>query len=562
MSTTPHSGLQTLDYLAVVGYLAFTVWIVHVSSRKQSTTDDFFLAGRRMPWLAVGLSIMATLLSTITYLGSPGEMIAYGVAYFAGYLAIPIVALVVVKVWIPFFMRLHLTSAYEYLERRFDYRARLLGGLLFLLLRLGWMSVVVYTASLAMVEMAREPWTAAVSWLGLSGSAAPLYALIAVVGIAATIYTCLGGMRAVIWTDVVQAVMLFGGVFLIIGYVAWVSGTGPVTWWQRASEASPRHMTPILFSTDISVRTTVVNSIMSILFWNLCTHVCDQVVLQRYFTTSSLKAARNSFLVNIVTNISIGLLLSLSGLALLYFYLEHPDYLPEGMSPFSQADKVMPYFYSHQLAAGFGGLILASFLCDAMQTVVSGVNSIAAIATKDVIERVWPDAKSNDLTLARWVTIGVGGVTTVMAVYVAYFNAGHPELRIFDLLPRMFNMFLGPLAALFLIGMFVRRATARVAIGAVLAALLASFVWSWWAQLPTMFEKLYLPGLADAWRSILGVDADGRNKQPTIFLAVGAPCLAGLAAAWLMSLVFGSDDHPGVDYTWKRTMLRPPQEVE
>src|SRR5262245_30586873 len=99
-------GLQWLDYAAVVGYMLVTFWIVYRSSRKQDDTEDFFLGGRSMPWLAVGLSIMATLLSTNTYLGAPGEMIKYGPAYFIGYLAYPLTTAVVLCLWIPFFMRL------------------------------------------------------------------------------------------------------------------------------------------------------------------------------------------------------------------------------------------------------------------------------------------------------------------------------------------------------------------------------------------------------------------------------------------------------------------------
>ena len=102
------SGLELLDYLAVAAYLAVTLAILYRAGRKQHDTEDFFLGGRSMPWLAVGLSIMATLLSTNTYLGAPGEMIRYGPAYFFGFLAYPLAALIVLTLWIPFFMRLRL----------------------------------------------------------------------------------------------------------------------------------------------------------------------------------------------------------------------------------------------------------------------------------------------------------------------------------------------------------------------------------------------------------------------------------------------------------------------
>lgn len=554
-----HSGLQVLDYLAVLAYLLVTAGIAYWSSRKQADTEDFFLGGRRMPWFAVGLSIMATLLSTITYLGSPGEMIRYGIAYFAGYLSIPLVALIVIYLWIPFFMRLRMTSAYEYLENRFDYRVRLIAGLLFLFLRLGWMSMVVYTASMAMVQMTREPLYRLTDALGFTEpSTASLYLLIAVTGVAATAYTCLGGMRAVIWTDVLQSFMLFGGVFVIIIYVIAVTGTGPGTWWVRASQASAEHTRPVIFSTDITVRNTVVWTLLSIFFWNICTHCSDQVVLQRYFTTKSHAAARNSFITNVISMVAIGLLLSLSGLALLYFYLEYPQLLPEDMDPVKQADKVMPYFYAHQLPVGLGGLILASFLCDAMQTLVSGVNSISAIATKDVFDRLYAGKKRgiSELTLARMTTVLVGLISTVLAALVAR-SALQSTLNIMDLLPRTFNMFLGPLASLFMIGMFFPKARARTAINAVILCMLFSFCWSWWSEIPHWLNALGLDSLASRWIGILGVDDAGLPRRPTIMLGIAAPCVLGVCLGAFFSLFESSGDHPGRKFTWWATMRRP-----
>ena len=172
-------GLETLDYAAVLAYLALLFHRLPFQP-PAGRHRDFFLGGRRMPWFAVGLSIMATLLSTNTYLGAPGEIIKYGPAYLLGILAYPVAAVIVIYLWIPFFMHFRLTSAYEYLERRFDRRARLLGGLLFLGLRLGWMSMVVYTASMAMVTMVSGLLTAVANFLGASH---PIYPVIAAVGL-------------------------------------------------------------------------------------------------------------------------------------------------------------------------------------------------------------------------------------------------------------------------------------------------------------------------------------------------------------------------------------------
>ncbi len=534
----PHAGLNAYDFLAVGGYLLVTMLIVWWSSRKQHDTEDFFLGGRRMPWLAVGLSMMATLLSTITYLGSPGEMIKNGIGWFTGYLAIPVAMVVVLLVWIPFFMRLKMTSAYEYLEQRFDWRARLLAGVLFLLLRLGWIAMVVYTASMAMVAMASEHLDWLLNAVGLAGTVSPIHAVIAVVGVAATIYTCLGGMRAVIWTDVLQAFMLFGGVFLIIFYVIWATGTGPVEWWAKAREASDTHVSPIWFSFDPTVRVTLVTAMLQLFFWTICTHSADQVVLQRYFTTASLPAARWTYITNTLSSVAIAILLSLSGLALLYFYLEHPNYLPEGLTAKSNPDKVMPYFYAHQFGYGMGGLILVSFLCDAMQTLVSGVNSISAIATKDVFQRIRSAGGGNggltELGLARILTVGVGLLATALALVLAW-SQTHSDRNIVDLMPRTFNMFLGPLASLFVMGMFLPRVTARTAVLATLGAVAGSVLWSWWPEIT------------------------GSAARPTITLAIGLPYLGGFVLAALLSLVLDSGkDHPGRAFTWRAVMRLPP----
>ncbi|HEX3655098.1 MAG TPA: hypothetical protein VHV55_04800 [Pirellulales bacterium] len=545
----PHAGLSWPDYAAVGGYLLLTLGIVAWSSRRQKNTEDFFLGGRRMPSIAVGLSIMATLLSTITYLGLPGEVVKNGIAIFAGYLAYPFAMAFILLLLVPFFMRLRMTSAYEYLQRRFDYRARLLGGLLFLLLRLGWISVVVYTASLALVEMTHGPLVALLDKTMLAGCE-PLYCVIVAVGLASTVYACMGGMRAVIWTDVLQSFMLFGGAGLIVGYVMWTTGAGPSQWWDRASQFSSGHTSPPWFSFDPTVRITVFTSIIMSFTWNICTHGSDQVVLQRYFTTDSLASASKSYIVSVVSQIGIGFLLALSGLALLYFYLENPHHLPEGMSALESADKVMPHFYAHQLPVGLGGLILASFLCDAMQTLVSGVNSITAVATQDLLDRS-SDAPGGqkELAFARLLTLGVGLVVTFLACGVAMM-AMESKLNIIDLNQRSFNMFLGPLGALFFIGMFLPRCTSRSAVPATVLGVMVALTWSYWHELCLAATHVLPSPAADV--------VQGWSRHvPSMALAVAVPCLATFVIAAVLGQIVDSREHAGRDYSWRAVMRRP-----
>jgi len=368
-----------------------------------------------------------------------------------------------------------------------------------------------------------------------------LYWIIVSVGLSATVYGSLGGFRAAIWNDVLQSVMLFGGTVVTLGYVVWTTGTGPVEWWNIAAENSAAHTKPILFSLDPTVRMTIFTAALLNFFWVICTHGSDQVVLQRYFSTTSLKSARRSYLVAAVTDVKIGVLLALCGLALLAFYLQHPAYLPEGVFVaenghviVKQGDKVLPHFFAHQLPAGIGGVILAVLVCGVMQILVSGVNSISAVFAGDLYGRLRPDRKPilTDVGFARFLSVAVGTIVTSLAIGVAYL-AQHSGRNIIDLMAPAFNMFLGPLASLFLIGMFLK-CDGRVVKIAVACSVVISFLWSYW-------QILF-----------------GTSYQPTITLTTAVPYLASfMIAAFVSRFVRLSADNPGLEYTWTAIMRRP-----
>jgi SSS family solute:Na+ symporter len=373
------------------------------------------------------------------------------------------------------------------------------------------------------------------------------------------VYASVGGIKAVIWTDVLQAVMLFGGVGVIIAYTMWSEGTGPAAWWRTISADAGSPQLLWVGNFDVAERTTVLWALCSIVAWHSCTHCCDQVALQRYFTTTSATAARRSFVVSLVSSMVIGALLAVSGLALRYYYMRHPGSLEAGMTSASGAEKLMPRFFADVLPAGFGGLILVSFLCDALQTLGSGVNSIAAIISRDTAQH-GGGAEAGRIRFARLSTLFVGGMTTILAVVAAYL-ASHSGSTIIDMLPKMFNMFLGPLAVLFMIGMFYSRATPGLAIIVVLLTQLVSTTWSWWTEIAGLLARLGLQSAADAWISVFGkmVDAQGHEvlRKPSVMLAIFAPVVFGLVLGAVVSALFGRRDHPGVAYTWKSVLSRP-----
>jgi len=521
------SGLKWLDFVAIVAYLLVTFGIAVWFGRKQKSTEDFFVGGRRVPWFAVGLSILATLFSTLTYLSTPGEVIKHGIGFFCGYLAIPLSALVITRLWIPFYMRLGLTSAYEYLERRFSPLIRTIGASLFLLLRLGWMSMVVFAASTAL-DQVKGP--------DLKILPGPdLYWWIFAVGIVAAVYTAIGGIQAMIWTDVLQCLLLLAGTLMVISAVVLTTGTGPVQWWNLVSQERAGHTAPPVFSWDLTVRVTIVTAIINRFFWDICTHGSDQVVLQRYFSTPSLKAARRSYLISIGTDVLMVGLLAICGFALLAFYLSRPERLPNGWTLSESADRLFPHFLSSQLPAGCAGLVMSAFLCDAIQTLEAGVNAVTAVISTDLVPRHQTAEQSlTSLRVVRLLSIVITLSISGLALGVAHLATSH-HLTIIDMMPRFFNLFVGPLAALFMVGMFLPRCTGRSVSLGVSLGIVVSILWSW------------------------GQDLFGLEKSPTILMAIALPCTTTFVSSALLScFVETGREHPGLRYTWWAVVQEPP----
>ena len=205
--------LHFADHVVLAVYLAAMMFLGWRLARGQQTEEEYFLGGRRLPWFAVGVSIIASLLSSITYLASPGIVWRFGFGGFVSSLfAIPLDMILILLLAIPFFVRFKFTTAYEYLEHRYDLSVRLLGATMFLLFVTVLMGVIVLVSSRALAV----------------ATGLPLVVIIGVIGVVATVYTMMGGIRAVVWTDVIQVALLVGGGLFTVGYVAWVTGSGPL----------------------------------------------------------------------------------------------------------------------------------------------------------------------------------------------------------------------------------------------------------------------------------------------------------------------------------------------
>ncbi len=454
------AGLHPIDYGIVFCYMLGMLGMGWYLSRKQVTIEDFFVAGRKMPWLATGMSMIATLMSTLSYLGAPGEMIKHGVAQFIGILALPFVFIIVWTLWVPFFMRLRLTSAYEYLEMRFGPGARLLGVILYLYMRFLWMGAVIYSASIAIAHITQDTAPGAIAALTggmiLFDAQSWFYFVLISTGVVSTAYTVLGGISAVIWTDVVQMIVLFLGAVVTLIVVAAKTGTGPLVWWREVTSIS--HEIPPLARWDLSERNTILWALCGTFFWHVCTHASDQVALQRYFSNANVAAARKTAMVGIFLDITMQTLLGMVGAALLVYYLRNPTELPAGVITPTAAgfsDRIFPHFISYGLPVGISGFVIAAIFAVAQSSIDSGINSTTSVIMIDLVRkyRHTPATEARDLRLAQILTLVIGLIVTVMGILL---SLAPKDYNLIDLQLKSFNCVLGPLGAMFMAGMLLR----------------------------------------------------------------------------------------------------------
>ena len=431
-------GFGPLDYGVLAVYLGSLVAMGFYFSRREKTTNDFFLGGHRIPWWAAGMSIFGTQLSAITFMAIPGKAYHTNWVYFLGNMMIVAVAPVIVYLYLPFFRRLNVTTAYEYLERRFNLATRWLGSAAFVLFQLGRMGIVLYLPAAALHTV----------------TGMPVYLCIVLMGVLATLYTVLGGIEAVIWTDVLQVFVLLGGALLALVIVALKVDGGVATIVGEAYAADK--LRAANFSWDIAT-TALWVVLLGKPFEVLVSYSADQTVVQRYLTTSDEKAAARGIWTNAVLTIPASIIFFGVGTALWAFYKSHPVML----NPTGKIDEIFPWFIAQQLPTGVAGLVIAGLFAAAMSSLDSSLNSMATAITTDFYRRARPEAPDRRcLSLARWLTVALGIVGTALALYMAYLDS----TSMWDQYSKIIGLFGGGLAGLFAVGIFTRRTTATGAI--------------------------------------------------------------------------------------------------
>jgi len=423
-------------------------------ARRNKNTNDFFRGGQRIPWWAAACSIFATMLSSLTYMSVPAKAYMTNWEYLMGYPMIFLTSILVIYLILPFFRQIDATSAYEYLDKRFNRAARYFGSGFFVLFQVGRMAIVMFLSALALTAI--TPFTPA--------------QCILIMGILSIIYSTLGGVEAVIWTDTIQTFVLLGGAILIFIMVILKLDGGMNEFINVAAENDKFKMAN--WDWDIFSYTTAA-------FWviviggfgqNLVSYGSDQAVIQRYMTTSSKKKAAKSILANGIISGPAGLLFFAVGTALFVFYKSRP----EGIDPNFQNDAIMPLFIVQEIPAGLAGLIIAGVFAAGQSTISTSMNSISTTAVTDFI-RPWNLLKSEKayLNMARLLTLFFGAVGTGLALIFASADIKSLLDQFFAIL----GLFGGALGGIFLLGMFTKRARGRGAvIGAIIGAISLFFV--------------------------------------------------------------------------------------
>lgn len=428
-----------LNWSVLVLYLLGMLYMGYYFMKRSSGTDDFFKGGGRIPWWAAGISIFATMLSAITFMAIPAKSFATDWKYFPMAITILIMAFPVVKYYLPFFIRLNITTAYEYLEKRFNYNVRFLASALFIIFMVVRMALTLFLPSLALTTVTNID----------------IYMCIVIMGVVTIIYCTMGGVEAVVWSDVVQGVILMGGALLAIVFLVLGTEGGLSTMIEVAITDKKFKMFDFSF---VFTSATFWVIILGGLANNLISYSADQTVIQRYLTASDEKSAKKSILMNGVLSLVVSVVFYFIGTGLYTFYKTRPAELNFVME---NTDSIFPHFIMADIPLGLAGLLIAAIFAATMSTVSSNVNSLSTAFTIDFYRHFIP--KSSDkrqLSVARYSGMVLGGIGVGFALLLASMNI----LSILDFFNYILGLLSSGLAALFFIGIFLPRVGSKSAI--------------------------------------------------------------------------------------------------
>lgn len=516
--------LRWLDAVIVVMYFILVAWIGFRFSRRQNSTETYFAARRSVPHWAMGVSMFATLISSITFIAYPGSAYAGNWSELVpGFMVIGVL-LLVGTVLVPFFRRAVGLSAYEYFGQRFGYGARAYSGLAFSAGHFSKMGFVLYLLSLTASSM--TGWN--------------IYLVLLITGAVTVLYTVFGGLEAVIWTDVVQGFIMCLGVVVILGFLIHLMPGGIGAAFALAQEKGKFSLgNPQLNFAD---KTSLWVMSLYGFFWYLQKYAADQTIVQRYLVAKSDREALKGVALGALMCLPLWTLFMLIGtLVWCYYQLSGVTFPADMLDKTGKviSDKVFPHFLVTKIPIGLSGLFMAAVFAAGMSTLSSDLNCLSAVGVEDYYRKLRPDASDSRRLLIGKLIVGICGAA---AVGIAALIAWKSE-RVLSLYYAVSSIISGGLAGMFILAFLSRRANKQ----GLWIGIAVSLAFTAWATLTSGKNKMFdLGDYSFPWAGVM--------------IGVGAHVIV-LVVGYVSSFFFPPGDK--VEWTlwgWleKRKNLSPP----
>jgi SSS family solute:Na+ symporter len=441
--------LQFFDYAVLIAYFVALVGIAAWFSRRQTTTERYFVGARSIPWWAMGISLMATLISSITFVAYPGDAFESNWSGLVPGLMVPLVLLLMAAVVIPFYRQAVGMSAYEYFEKRFGYGTRVYTSMSFLLMQLSKMAMVLYLLSLALSSMA--------GW--------NIYVVLVTLETITVFYVLIGGIEAVIWTSVLQGIVLTAGGLSCLAVLLLRPEGGPNAVLQDAWTNDKFSLGGLGF--DFTQPTLLVLALYGIAIY-IQKYATDQAVVQRYLVAKTNREALQGTLLGALLCIPVWAMFLLIGSCLWSYYRLTGISIDPGLRP----DQVFPMFIVQQLPVGITGLVLAALIATAID---ADLNSISVVVVEDYYRGFRQNATDRERLLVGKCTVAVTGVITIGAAALLAHSEGTALKTAFQIA----SVVSGGVTGLFGLAFLSSRATK----GGAYLGITASVLFTAWATL-------------------------------------------------------------------------------
>ncbi|MDA3881212.1 MAG: sodium:solute symporter [Prolixibacteraceae bacterium] len=446
-----HVNLHIVDYLIIAVTFILSLGVGFWFSRKQKDTKNYFTAKGSLPSWAIGISILATLISSVTFLAYPGEGFSSNWIRLVQGMMVPIVLVFFIGFVVPLFRRVIGLSAYEYFEKRFGVLARIYSSLAFVLTHFSKMGTVFFLISLALSKMVGVD-TTTIIW---------------VIGVVIIILTMLGGIEAVIWLDVIQGLLLIVGGIIALLIILFTPEGGPVAVWNVAMESGRIGFGPFDWDfVNLTFWVMVINGV----FYAIQKYGTDQTIVQRYLTARSDKDAVKASLTGVLLSVPVWALFMFIGTALFSYYKLTGNTLP----PDIRTDAVFPLFIMNHLPVGVVGIIISALIAAAVSSLDSDLNCLSAICVEDYYMRLKPKTTEKTKLFVSKLFVVLAGIGAI-GVALFYVKVGGTA-GVLSIVFTLYAIFSGGIAGMFLLGIFSKRANRQgLNIGIIMSVIFTAY---------------------------------------------------------------------------------------